>query len=87
MLHVILQKCYDNKMVKSPYNCVIFLVANQQKIDLGSLHISPDLPDSKSIYLKVKEIGLGFVRCSGAGALRVTSFGAKNSRRLVSVSA
>ena len=31
-----LEKCYDNKMVKSPYNCVIFpltqpQVANQQQ--------------------------------------------------------
>ena len=36
VLVLVLVKCYDNKKVKSPYNCVIFpltqlQVANQQK--------------------------------------------------------
>ena len=40
--YLVLVECYDNEMVKSPYNCVIYLltqpqVANQQKKTLSKL--------------------------------------------------
>ena len=48
VLVLVLVKCYDNKKVKSPYNCVIFpltqlQVANQQKKTVNLVSDSPKM--------------------------------------------
>ena len=57
--------CYDNKMVKSPFNCVIFLlaqskVAKQQKIVMMN-HDSPLIYYYLGIYLQVFFIWIDLV--------------------------